>query len=97
MPNTATYFHYVGACKTGPSHDPHAVEDPQLWVHEIKVLGVKDASTTINIVSRNTVTNYLTNSVAPELAGSSPYLQETAIGSYPETAGYTLHPPANLP
>jgi hypothetical protein len=34
----------------------------------------------------------LTNSVAPEPEGSSPYLQQPVISPYPEPTGSTLHP-----
>jgi hypothetical protein len=34
----------------------------------------------------------VTNSVAPEPEGSSPYLQEPATGPYSEPNGSTLHP-----
>jgi hypothetical protein len=37
------------------------------------------------------------NSVPPEPAGSSLYLQEVATGPYPEPSGATPHPPAYLP
>jgi hypothetical protein len=37
-----------------------------------------------------------TNSVAPELEGSSPWSPEPAVGPYPEPAEPTPHP-ANLP
>jgi hypothetical protein len=37
--------------------------------------------------------NLLTNSWAPELESSSPYLQETAIGPYPEPTGSALYLP----
>jgi hypothetical protein len=33
----------------------------------------------------------LTNSIVPEPAGSSPYLQQPATGPYPEPTGSTLH------
>jgi hypothetical protein len=39
----------------------------------------------------------LTNSVALEPQGSSPYSQETALGSYSKPTESTPHPPANLP
>jgi hypothetical protein len=35
----------------------------------------------------------ITNSVAPESEGSSPYSQDPATGPYPEPTGSTLHPP----
>jgi hypothetical protein len=38
-----------------------------------------------------------TNSVAPEPAGSSPYLQEPATGPYPEPTGSIRHTPPSLP
>jgi hypothetical protein len=34
----------------------------------------------------------LTNSVAPEAKGSSPYLHVPATGPYPEQTGFTLPP-----
>jgi hypothetical protein len=37
------------------------------------------------------------NSVAPEPAGSSPYLQEPTTGPYSEPAGSTLHSPSQSP
>jgi hypothetical protein len=39
----------------------------------------------------------LTNSVAPEPAGSSPYSQEPATGPYPEPNGSTLHSRSQSP
>jgi hypothetical protein len=42
-------------------------------------------------------TTYLTNTMAPELAGSSPYLQEPATGPYPEPIESTLHAPSQSP
>jgi hypothetical protein len=35
--------------------------------------------------------NWLTNSVLPEPAGSSPYSQQPATDPYPEPSGSTLH------
>jgi hypothetical protein len=35
----------------------------------------------------------VTNSLAPEPAGSSLYLQASATGPYPKTTGSTLHAP----
>jgi hypothetical protein len=37
------------------------------------------------------------NSVASEPAGSSPYLQQSAIGPYREPTGSTLHPLSQCP
>jgi hypothetical protein len=39
----------------------------------------------------------LTNSVAPEPAGSSPYLQEPDTGPYPEPTGSNPHSPSQSP
>jgi hypothetical protein len=39
----------------------------------------------------------ITNSVAPEPEGSSPYSQEPATGPYPEPAGSNLHSPSQFP
>jgi hypothetical protein len=40
---------------------------------------------------------FVTITVTPELAGSSPYLQKPAAVAYPEPTESTLHHPANLP
>jgi hypothetical protein len=39
----------------------------------------------------------ITNSMAPEPEGSSPYSQEPATGPYPAPTGSNLHSPSNLP
>jgi hypothetical protein len=39
----------------------------------------------------------LTNSVAPEPEGSSPYSQEPATGPYPEPTGSNLHSSSQSP
>jgi hypothetical protein len=43
------------------------------------------------------VSFYITNSVAPEPAGSSPYSQEPATGPYPELNVSTLHSRSQSP
>jgi hypothetical protein len=47
------------------------------------------------LVSAYEYTNW-TNYVAPELEGSSPYLQEPTIGPYPEPTGSTPHSPSRF-
>jgi hypothetical protein len=42
-------------------------------------------------------TEWITNSVAPEPEGSSPYSQEPATGPYPELLDHIYTPPTNLP
>jgi hypothetical protein len=39
----------------------------------------------------------VTNYVAPEPEGSSPYSQQPAIGPYPEPTGSNLHSPSQSP
>jgi hypothetical protein len=47
--------------------------------------------------TESVVKKILTNSVAPEPAGSSPHSQEPATGPYPEPTGSTLQSHANHP
>jgi hypothetical protein len=56
----------------------------------------------INFSSNHGVTRgllhwYITNSVAPEPEGSSPYSQKPATGPYPEPTGPNLHSPSQSP
>jgi hypothetical protein len=70
-----------------------------VWYTGIWCVGPFGALYLPHIIQLNflcSVNTWLTNSVAPEPAGSSPYLQETAIGHYPEPSGFTPPLPVSL-
>jgi hypothetical protein len=67
----------------------------QLSVSWVQVILSALYSWTFFISAKNTSAHTwrcLTNSVAPELAGSAPYLQKPATRPYSEPTVYTLHP-----
>jgi hypothetical protein len=63
--------------------------------NKLCVLTVKSNSTMMG--HEGTLIYHLTNSVAPEPAGSSPYSQEPATGPYHEPTESTLHSPGQSP
>jgi hypothetical protein len=74
------------------------LEEPKLLPAEQKICHSVTTSTIITTIAYTAATAiYLSNSVAPEPEGSSPYSQEPATSPYPEPAGSNVHSPSQSP
>jgi hypothetical protein len=72
----------------------HTTNNARVWVG-IRIREQFQTQECLDKAVQWRITNYLTNSVAPETEGSSPHSQQPASGPYPEPTESTLQQPVS--